>query len=192
MCSLLLLPKNPNIHFQSIPLAPTTAKKLDFRQRLLKKEIKHKQAIQSMSCIIPVSLWFWLFISVTIVLECCDSNKSVTSNVKGMGRYPVRSLPLGFYNTIHTVSILRGPLKRNPTISPVHKYTLFFYKNLFYQNHRGSDLVKYFVTKNGENLIYRNEEYLQMKVSLFWIRSTWPIKIKSCQKIFFSYFNLGI
>ena len=39
----------------------------------------------------------------------------------------------------------------------------FLYKNPFYKNHRGSDLVKMFV-KNGENIIYWNEEQLQMKV----------------------------
>ena len=39
----------------------------------------------------------------------------------------------------------------------------FLYKNPFYKNHRGSDLVKIFV-KNGENIIYWNEELLQMKV----------------------------
>ncbi len=41
----------------------------------------------------------------------------------------------------------------------------FLYKNPFYKNHWGSDLVKIF-NKNGENLIYWNEEHLQMKVYL--------------------------
>ena len=40
----------------------------------------------------------------------------------------------------------------------------FYYKNLFYKNHRGSYLVKFF-TKIGENLVYWTEKHLQMKLS---------------------------
>ena len=51
-----------------------------------------------------------------------------------------------------------------PWISVSYIHT-FFDKIPFYMNHRGSDLVKSF-TKSGENLIYWNEDYLQMKVYL--------------------------